>query len=265
MVQNKNTGKLTVSEHLTVREALAKIDKNRCGFVIVLATDGKVLGTLTDGDIRRAILSGKDNLDVTLSDSEIYSRDFTFLRDTQGVDDAIDIFKCGRIKFIPVLDENGRLANVLMKKQLYTLLLQCRNVSLSDDLSNVSDSLMDFEIFNRPWGVYKTTVLQDAYQAKVLQVKPGARLSLQYHNHREEYWTVSSGTGVAQVGGSHFILHPGSHVVIPRGCVHRLENTSDSEWLVVSEVQVGDYFGEDDIVRVQDDYGRAPQEEEKDA
>ena len=260
MSEKRNTEKLEIRQDDTLMDALRKIDANRCGFVIVLDDDDKVAGTLSDGDIRRAILAGVD-LNGKIGESEAYQENFTFLNVGQSIDDAIDIFKCGCIKFIPILDDDGCLVNVLRKKQLYTLLLQCRNISLSDDLSEVSGSLIDFEVFNRPWGIYKTTVLQDKYQAKVLQVKPGARLSLQYHNHREEYWTVSSGEGIAQVGGSKFILHPGSRVVIPRGCVHRLENTSDNEWLVVSEVQVGDYFGEDDIVRVEDDYGRAKEVE----
>ena len=145
----------------------------------------------------------------------------------------------------------------MKKKQLYSLLLQCENASLGDDFSDVDGSLIDFEVFNRPWGIYKTTVLQDKFQSKILQVKPKAKLSLQYHNYREEYWTVESGVVVAQVGESRFALVPGSSVVIPRGCKHRLINTSETEYLVVSEVQIGDYFGEDDIVRIEDDYGRA--------
>lgn len=245
----------TIDAHGTLLDALRCIDANRQGFVIVLAEDGTVAGTLTDGDLRRATLRGVPT-DCEIADSGAYRKDFTSLSTLQGIDDAIDIFKQGAIDFIPVLDEEGRLANVLLKKQLYSLLLQCRNVDLTFDFSSIDEGLVDFEVFNRPWGIYKTTVLQDFFQSKILQVKPHAMLSLQYHNHREEYWTVASGTGVAQVGESRFILHPGSSVVIPRGCKHRLINTSDTEYLVVSEVQVGDYFGEDDIVRVEDLYGR---------
>lgn len=255
MFDNSEHRLLTITETETLFDALARIDANHRGFVIVVTPDGKVLGTLTDGDIRRAVLHGAQTRD-TIGESKAYYAEFTWLRNDQGVDDAIDIFKKGSIDFIPVIDNSGRLVNVLLKKQLYSLLLQCRTPSLEDDLSSIDENLIDFEVFNRPWGIYKTTALQDRYQSKVLQVRPRAKLSLQYHNHREEYWTVSSGEGLAQVGESYFILHPGSHVVIPRGCVHRLENTSDTEWLVVSEVQVGDYFGEDDIVRIEDDYGR---------
>ncbi|MBQ9003134.1 MAG: CBS domain-containing protein [Eggerthellaceae bacterium] len=245
-----------IEQETSLVDAFRAIDGNKSGFVIVADDDGHVLGTLTDGDIRRAIIAGVD-LSASVSASKAYRADFIALSVDQGIDDAIDIFKQGAIDFIPVLDGNGRLANVLQKKQLYSLLLQCENASLGDDFSSVDGSLIDFEVFNRPWGIYKTTVLQDKFQSKILQVKPKSQLSLQYHNYREEYWTVESGMGVAQVGESRFALVPGSSVVIPRGCKHRLINTSETEYLVVSEVQIGDYFGEDDIVRIEDDYGRA--------
>ena len=255
MLTDEERSLIAIGDGATLLQALERIDANKRGFVVVTGEGGKVLGTLTDGDIRRAVLRGVSNGDK-IADSGAYRADFTFLRCDQGIDDAIDIFKQGSIEFIPVLDDAGRLANMLLKKQFYSLLLQCRMPSLDGDFSGIDENLVDFEVFNRPWGIYKTTTLQDAYQSKVLQVKPGGLLSLQYHNHREEYWTVASGTGEAQVGESHFILHPGSHVVIPKGCMHRLHNTSADEWLVVIEVQVGDYFGEDDIVRVEDVYGR---------
>ena len=249
----------TINRDATLYDSLVSIDANRCGFVVVVDDDGRVVGTLTDGDIRRALIRGT-SLQDTIGESGACKEQFTSLAVDQDVDDAIDIFKQGAISFLPVLDADGRLANVLQKKQLYSLLLQCEKVSLADDFSDIDGSLIDFEVFNRPWGRYKTTVLQDTFQSKILQVKPGAKLSLQYHNHREEYWTVESGVGIAQVGESRFPLHHGSNIVIPRGCLHRLENTSDTEYLVVSEVQIGDYFGEDDIVRVEDVYGRISEE-----
>lgn len=245
----------TINRDATLFDSLVSIDANQCGFVIVVDDEARVVGTLTDGDVRRALIRGTD-LQSTIRESGACQESFTSLAIGQDVDDAIDIFKQGAINFLPVLDDEGRLANVLQKKQLYSLLLRCEQVSLADDFSGIDGSLVDFEVFNRPWGRYKTTVLQDTFQSKILQVKPGAKLSLQYHNHREEYWTVESGTGIAQVGESRFPLHHGSSIVIPRGCLHRLENTSETEYLVVSEVQIGDYFGEDDIVRVEDVYGR---------
>jgi len=107
----------------------------------------------------------------------------------------------------------------------------------------------------RPWGNYE--VLQDTpkFKVKRVEVNPGKRLSLQSHGKRDELWTVVSGRGTAIVDGLEVILNYGSTIDIHRGQKHRMINTG-IEPLVFIEVQTGDYFGEDDIVRYQDDYGR---------
>jgi mannose-1-phosphate guanylyltransferase/mannose-6-phosphate isomerase len=109
----------------------------------------------------------------------------------------------------------------------------------------------------RPWGSY--TVLEDADDCKVkrLTVKPGGVLSLQYHHRRSEHWTVVAGTAKVRVGEDEFLLERGQSVHIPQGSLHRLENPTDRDLHLV-EVQCGEYFGEDDIVRLEDRYGRAP-------
>ena len=108
---------------------------------------------------------------------------------------------------------------------------------------------------HRPWGSY--TVLEDAPDCKVkrLTVKPGQVLSLQKHYRRSEHWTVVRGTARVRVGDEEKLLHRNESVYIPMDTLHRLENpTSDDIHLI--EVQCGDYFGEDDIVRLEDRYGR---------
>jgi mannose-1-phosphate guanylyltransferase/mannose-6-phosphate isomerase len=107
----------------------------------------------------------------------------------------------------------------------------------------------------RPWGSY--TVLEDAADCKVkrLTVKPGQVLSLQYHHRRSEHWTVVRGTAKVRVGDVETVLERNQGTFIPMGVVHRLENPG-SEDLHLIETQCGDYFGEDDIVRLEDVYGR---------
>ncbi len=107
----------------------------------------------------------------------------------------------------------------------------------------------------RPWGSY--TVLEDAADCKVkrLVVKPGQVLSLQKHFRRSEHWTVVMGTAHVRVGDEEFILQRNQSVYIPVNTLHRLENRK-AEDLCLIEVQCGDYFGEDDIVRFEDRYGR---------
>jgi mannose-1-phosphate guanylyltransferase/mannose-6-phosphate isomerase len=108
---------------------------------------------------------------------------------------------------------------------------------------------------HRPWGSY--TVLEDAADCKVkrLTVKPGGILSLQMHHKRSEHWTVVDGTAKVRVGEREFLLERNQSTYIPMGTLHRLENPGERE-LHLIETQCGDYFGEDDIVRLEDVYGR---------
>lgn len=108
----------------------------------------------------------------------------------------------------------------------------------------------------RPWGSYRTIDRGEGFHTKRITVAPGGQLSLQFHNHRSEHWTVVSGTARVTVGNE--IRHMGANesVYIPLGAVHRLENLGD-EPMVLIEVQCGDYLEEDDIVRLVDTYGRA--------
>jgi mannose-1-phosphate guanylyltransferase/mannose-1-phosphate guanylyltransferase/mannose-6-phosphate isomerase len=113
------------------------------------------------------------------------------------------------------------------------------------------------KVVHRPWGYYQGLHEGVGFQVKRLTVKPGGRLSLQKHAKRSEHWTVVQ--GVAQVTRDHevFELKANESTFIPLGAVHRLENAGDAEMTVI-EVQCGSYLGEDDIVRLDDVYGRAP-------
>lgn len=109
---------------------------------------------------------------------------------------------------------------------------------------------------HRPWGSYKTVDKGDRFQVKRIIVKPGAKLSLQRHYHRAEHWVVVSGTALVRRGAETMLLHENESTYIPIGTEHRLENPGKLP-LHLIEVQSGAYLGEDDIVRVEDTYGRA--------
>jgi mannose-6-phosphate isomerase-like protein (cupin superfamily) len=109
----------------------------------------------------------------------------------------------------------------------------------------------------RPWGWFEVLASGAGYQVKRLQVSPLKRLSLQWHRHRDEQWAVARGTARVTVGDRTYNLGRGQLAVVPRTTVHRIENISSVEPLEIIEVQTGDYLGEDDIVRVEDDFGRA--------
>jgi mannose-6-phosphate isomerase len=110
---------------------------------------------------------------------------------------------------------------------------------------------------HRPWGFYE--VLSDDkadHKVKRITVWPGKRLSLQYHRKRREHWVVVSGHGLVSVDGKQVELAESESIDIPLGAHHRIENIGE-EPLVFIEVQKGEYFGEDDIVRIEDDFGRS--------
>ena len=109
---------------------------------------------------------------------------------------------------------------------------------------------------HRPWGYYKILADNDRYKNKEIVVFPQKRLSLQRHQRRSEHWYIIDGRAEITLDDKTFMLSPGQSVDIPKGALHRIANPG-SENVRFIEVQTGDYFGEDDIERIEDDFGRA--------
>jgi mannose-1-phosphate guanylyltransferase len=107
----------------------------------------------------------------------------------------------------------------------------------------------------RPWGSFENLIDDKGYKVKKIVVKPGKRLSLQKHFHRSEHWIVVSGTAEVQVGDETFLVRPNESTYIKMGEIHRLSNPGKIPVILI-EAQVGEYTGEDDIVRIEDDFDR---------
>jgi len=107
----------------------------------------------------------------------------------------------------------------------------------------------------RPWGRYEVLQESATYKVKSIHVAIGKRLSYQRHQKRSEHWYVTQGTGEVTLDGKISPISPGSVIAVPQGVLHRVHNTGNIE-LIFIEVQTGSYFGEDDIERVEDDFGR---------
>ncbi|MBU6418874.1 MAG: mannose-1-phosphate guanylyltransferase/mannose-6-phosphate isomerase [Proteobacteria bacterium] len=107
----------------------------------------------------------------------------------------------------------------------------------------------------RPWGFYESLIQGDRFQVKRIVVWPGRQLSLQKHFHRAEHWVVVAGSALVTRDEEHILLRENESVYLPLGCVHRLDNPGKIP-LTLIEVQSGAYLGEDDIVRLEDNYGR---------
>ncbi|MBR2028429.1 MAG: CBS domain-containing protein [Oscillospiraceae bacterium] len=242
-----------ITNEVSLYQALQQMNDRKVKFLVVTDSENKVIGTLTDGDIRRSILK---NQDLNRSVEDCVCRNITYLKESDGLPEAISAFRDERFEFLPVMDSENHLINIITRRNLHVLLLKDITFSTDFDFSSLDDIILEHEIFARPWGFYKTTVLNEMFQGKVIYVSPNQKLSLQSHQRREEYWMIVKGEGLIQLGDSVHPVHPGSTFFIPKGCRHRISNTSSTETLIFTEVQLGDYFGEDDIERYEDIYNR---------
>lgn len=107
----------------------------------------------------------------------------------------------------------------------------------------------------RPWGFYEILLETEYTKVKQITVNPGQRLSYQYHSKRQEFWTIVNGSATIVLDDEKILVAQGESIYIPLGAKHRIMNETN-ELVVFIEVQTGTYFGEDDIIRIDDEYGR---------
>ena len=124
------------------------------------------------------------------------------------------------------------------------------------DYLDVYHKILEQRENHRPWGHYENLLESNDHKIKEIMVNPGERLSLQKHQRRAEHWIVVSGEAIVTVGEQETHLKPGQSVDVPKGAVHRIMNPGEVTLHLV-EIQMGNYFGEDDIIRLADDYDRA--------
>ncbi|WP_082950973.1 CBS domain-containing protein [Aliarcobacter skirrowii] len=245
-----NIAHLIINNDTTIIEALKKIDKNKKSFLIVLDKNKKIIGLITEGEIRRQLINC-----ASLNDKIIFNQNFKSINQNESFIKLFEYFKSEKINFIPIVNDENKLINVITKKEFHVLLLK----DISYDLKNlpeIYENELDFEVFPRPWGFYKSTLLADHVQSKIITVFPLEELSLQKHKRREEHWIVIKGEGKIVLEDSILNIEQGRYIYIPKGCKHKVINSSKIENLIFAEVQLGDYFGEDDIIRYEDKYGR---------
>jgi mannose-1-phosphate guanylyltransferase/mannose-1-phosphate guanylyltransferase/mannose-6-phosphate isomerase len=174
---------------------------------------------------------------VSLESRNCYIRSEGMLTAAVGVDDTIIVVTDDAV-LVASRDRVGEIKALVdeMKRQGRTEPVNHRKV-------------------HRPWGFYQGLHSGDRFQVKRLTVNPGAQLSLQLHYHRAEHWVVVNGTALVTRGDEQVLLRENESMFIPLGTPHRLENPGRVP-LNLIEVQSGSYLGEDDIVRLDDTYGR---------
>lgn len=244
--------KLIITSKTTIKDAMQKIDDNKNRFIVIVNDELLFKGIITDGDIRRAILN---NLTINDSIELILKNQYEYVTVNSIFYDVCEKFKSDKIDCLPIVDSDMKLINILTKKQFHIMLLEDIDFDLTYDFAKLDNITLEHEIYNRPWGFYKSTILSSHAQSKIITVFPNSELSLQEHKKREEHWVIIKGKGKVVLGESLIDVYPGKYIYIPKGCKHQIINDSE-ENIVFSEVQLGDYFGEDDILRYSDKYGR---------
>jgi len=145
--------------------------------------------------------------------------------------------------------------------QFYALKIYKRGESWLSETNLPGEKNMKTGITDhRPWGSFTILEEQATYKVKRIEVLPGQRLSYQSHEKRSEHWMIVGGQARVTLNGKDMDLSSGQAIDVPRGAAHRIAN-SGTGLLTFIEIQQGDYFGEDDIVRLEDDYGRTDNDE----
>ena len=135
--------------------------------------------------------------------------------------------------------------------------------SSSEILNNFKSNLINnknfqdkkFESVSKPWGAYKTLSRGNGFKIKILEIFPKEKISLQYHNERSEFWIILEGIADVQLEEKVIRLNKDEQIFIPKGSKHRVENCGDNQ-LKIIEISLGEYIEEDDIIRLEDEYGR---------
>lgn len=246
---------IQINTNATLLEAISKIETNKIKSCFVADKDGKIIGVLVDGDIRRWLLKNPDkspNQEIIAKHFSfkkfvyIFQNDFTF-------NNLCSLFNDEKIDIIPILNENKTLFNFITRVDFHFLLLN--NIALKPNLT-LHQKKNNLSISSRPWGFYKSLLFTKNVQSKLITLFPHQMISLQKHKRREEHWIVVYGKGKIILEDSIMKAYTGKYVFIPKGCKHRIINTSANQNLIFCEVQLGDYFGEDDIIRYEDKYNR---------
>jgi mannose-1-phosphate guanylyltransferase/mannose-6-phosphate isomerase len=192
------------------------------------------LGDVAPADARGVVRVGR-GVDIDSSDSIVYSTDR--LVATLGVSDLVVVDTADATLVLP----KDRAQDV-------RLVVEALKAAGADEVIAPKVSL-------RPWGSWQTLLTGEGFLMKIIEVRPGRRLSLQRHARRSEHWIVVAGRAVVTRDGVEQAVDAGESVFIRAGAAHRLENTGDAPLRMI-EVQVGEYLAEDDIVRIEDDWDR---------
>lgn len=248
-MKNNTLKAISINNNASILEAMKKINKNLLRIIFILNENKEMVGVASDGDLRRQLIYG-----ASLDDTILYNKNYCYLDCKDNFEKLCWTFKESDVDVLPILKEK-KLFNYITKHQFQSMLIEGEEFRPEKDFSIYNSFSLEKEIINRPWGFYKSVWLNSNSQAKIISINPHSELSLQKHYRREEHWVVIKGSGYALVENKKIDLLPGKYIFVPKESKHQIVNNSKLQ-LFISEVQLGDYFGEDDIKRYSDKYGR---------
>jgi mannose-1-phosphate guanylyltransferase / mannose-6-phosphate isomerase len=252
-IVNANIKPYLLNESQTLFHALQAFENNENKFVVVIDENGKYTGVLNEDSVRKAIVQ-TCSLETELKN--LSGKNIPCIDMRQGFDDVCEFFRNENSLFLCIVDFNHNPINIITRDQFHSFMLENGVYSYDYDFFKLQKAHKPDHIYNRPWGFYKTIHENDFNQTKIITLFPKEEISLQKHKQREEYWTIIKGQGVMILDNHFYRVLPGDQVFIPIDVVHQIKNSSDDENLMLAEIQLGEYFGEDDIVRIRDKYKR---------
>jgi len=243
-----------ISSGATLFEALQKLHHNTEKSLIVVDGFGRFEGVLDENLLREGLLRTR-SMEASLAVLPLSADEAVHL--DMPLDEVIKVVFGSSRSLIPVLDSRDRVINGLNRDQLHQLLVEDLEWDPRMDFTQLRTDFQHQDAVFRPWGFYKSLLTTEFSQTKIISLAPGQEISLQKHFHREEFWTVIQGEGIFRLDDDRALVEKGFTVRIPKEAVHWIRNTQTDRALILMEVQMGDYFGEDDIVRLSDKYRRS--------
>lgn len=229
------------------------LNKTPQGFRILVNASGRLAGILDHKKFTSELLKVRD-MNAPLSRAQFSVS--TCIRTEDSLPKALNALLSCNEDVVPICDGDGYAVNAITRQAFLQWLTEDRAWDPYTDFLSLHGEVGLQNAVLRPWGFYRVLLRNGFSQTKILALEPGQEISLQKHFQREEYWTIVHGGGVFRLGDEFFPVSKGFTARIPRGAVHWLRNTGTREKLVILEVQTGDAFREDDIVRLSDRYHR---------
>ena len=212
-------------------------------YALVVNGQRRLIGIVTEGDVRRYLIAGGR---LSSKVSVVMTTNFVSVSAPADRGLVKEAFDASEVDILPVVNSSGQPLALVSREDFWGSIV-------SGDSQRITEGyvspIVPFSVVTRKWGYFFSIHKSDVCHSKILYLAPRASISLQYHHQREEHWVIISGRAEIICGDERIKAGPGDYIKIDVGVVHKLINSGEDE-LMVHELQLGSYFGDDDIVRL---------------